>query len=40
VAEIYRDILDRAAADFGVKISKVMRYSMPGLVEYHALENE
>jgi hypothetical protein len=34
----YREILDRAAADFGVEISKVMRYSMPGLVEYHSIE--
>jgi N-acetylglucosamine kinase-like BadF-type ATPase len=39
VAVNYRDILDRAAADFGVEISKVMRYSMPGLVEYHTIEN-
>ncbi len=32
---LYRDILYRAAADFGVTIEKVIRYSMPGLVEYH-----
>lgn len=32
---LYRDILYRAAADFGVTIEKVTRYSMPGLVEYH-----
>lgn len=38
VAVNYREILDRAAADFGVEISKVMRYSMPGLVEYHSIE--
>ncbi len=31
---LYRDILYRAAADFGVTIEKVIRYSMPGLVEY------
>lgn len=35
----YKDILLRAAADFGVEISKIMRYSMPGLVEYHAAED-
>lgn len=33
---MYKDILMRAAADFGVEISKIIRYSMPGLVEYHA----
>ena len=32
---LYRDILYRAAADFGVTIEKVIRYSMPGLVDYH-----
>lgn len=36
VCTLYKDILYRAAADFGVEISKVVRYSMPGLVEYHA----
>ncbi len=34
----FREILDRAAADFGVEIEKVIPYSMPGLVEYHANE--
>lgn len=34
----YRDILERAAKDFGVTIEKIIRYSMPGLVEYHAGE--
>lgn len=34
----YKDILLRAAADFGVEIEKIIRYSMPGLVEYHAGE--
>lgn len=33
---LYRDILYKAAADFGVSIDKIMRYSMPGLVEYHS----
>lgn len=32
----YKPILERAAKDFGVSISKVIRNSMPGLVEYHA----
>lgn len=35
---LYKDILMKAAADFGVEIDKVMRNSMPGLVEYHATE--
>lgn len=35
---LFEDILRRAAADFGVKIKKIIRYSMPGLVEYHASE--
>lgn len=35
---LYRDILVRAAADFGVEISKIIPNSMPGLVEYHATE--
>lgn len=34
----YRDILERAAKDFGVTIEKIIRYSMPGLFEYHAGE--
>lgn len=37
---LYKDILLRAAADFGVEISKIIRYSMPGLVEYHADQTE
>lgn len=35
---LYRDILVRAAGDFGVEISKIIPNSMPGLVEYHATE--
>ncbi len=35
---LYKDILEKAASDFGVEISKITRYSMPGLVEYHANE--
>ncbi len=33
---LFQDILEKAAADFGVNIAKITRYSMPGLVEYHA----
>lgn len=33
---IYEDILRRAAADFGVELGRLMRFSMPGLVEYHS----
>ncbi|MCM1033827.1 MAG: hypothetical protein NC405_08780 [Odoribacter sp.] len=32
----FSDVLHRAAADFGVAIEKVIPYSMPGLVEFHA----
>ena len=32
----YSDILREAAADFGVKIDRLIQYSMPGLIEYHA----
>ena len=35
---VYRDILDRAAADFGVTIAKAVRSSMPGLIEFHSTE--
>lgn len=35
---LYEDVLRRAAKDFGVEISKIIRYSMPGLVEFHATE--
>ncbi len=34
----FRQILDRAATDFGVQIEKVIPNSMPGLIEYHATE--
>ena len=34
----YRDILERAAADFGVTIAKAEKSSMPGLIEYHSTE--
>lgn len=39
-ATTYRHILDRAAKDFGVEISKVVRNSMPGLVEYHSTDTD
>ena len=32
----FREVLDKAAADFGVRIEKVVPNSMPGLIEYHA----
>lgn len=35
VACIYSEILKAVAADFGVTIKKIVRCSMPGLVEYH-----
>ncbi len=35
---LFKEILYRAANDFGVEIEKVIRYSMPGLVEYHAAD--
>jgi hypothetical protein len=31
--------LRKVAADFGASIDKIERYSMPGLVEYHAAED-
>jgi len=37
---LFRRILLRAAADFGVVVAKVTRFSMPGLIEYHAAEAE
>lgn len=33
----YREILAKAAADFGITIDKVVPDSMPGLIEYHTL---
>lgn len=33
---LFKDILIKAANDFGAEISKISRYSMPGLIEYHA----
>ena len=35
-AMTFRAILERAALDFGVKISKMIPNSLPGLVEFHA----
>lgn len=34
---IYSGILRQAAADFGVEIKKIVRNSMPGLVEFHSI---
>ncbi len=36
VASVYSEVLNVAANDFGVEISKIERCSMPGLVEYHS----
>ena len=35
VAYTYTDILKSIAAEFGVEISKIVRNSMPGLLDYH-----
>ncbi len=35
---IYKEILEKAASDFGIHINKIIRYSMPGLVEFHAAD--
>lgn len=34
----YKPILLKAAHDFGVEVAKIIRYSMPGLIEYHAAD--
>lgn len=34
-ANVFRTVLERAAADYGVKINKIVPNSMPGLIEYH-----
>lgn len=34
----FKDILMEAAGDYGVEIAKIIRYSMPGLIEYHAAD--
>ena len=36
VCMLYRDVLAKAAADFGITIAKAVRNSMPGIIEYHA----
>ena len=36
IACIYSEILKQVAWDFGVSIKKIVRCSMPGLVEYHS----
>lgn len=35
---LYKDLLLKAASDFGIEIAKIIRYSMPGLIEYHAAD--
>lgn len=36
IACMYSEVLKTVASDFGVEIKKIVRQSMPGLVEYHA----
>ena len=38
IAVKFEDILRKAAADFGITLKKVIKTSMPGLVEYHSTE--
>jgi N-acetylglucosamine kinase-like BadF-type ATPase len=38
IACIYSDVLKTVASNFGVEIKKIVRASMPGMVEYHAQE--
>lgn len=33
---MFEDILRKVAADFGAEIEKITKYSLPGLIEYHA----
>jgi hypothetical protein len=33
---MFEDVLRSVAKEFGANIGKIERYSMPGLVEYHA----
>lgn len=35
---MFEDILRRVAADFGARIDKVTKYSLPGLIEFHSIE--
>jgi len=35
---LYKDLLLKAASDFGIEIAKIIRYSMPCLIEYHAAD--
>lgn len=37
IACVYSDVLKSVASDFGAEINKIMRCSMPGLVNYHTL---
>ncbi|MDE7427014.1 MAG: hypothetical protein K2M79_04375 [Muribaculaceae bacterium] len=39
VAVTYKEILQSVASDFGATVGTVTRYSMPGLINYHADEN-
>lgn len=35
---MFEDILRKVASDFGAEIDKITKYSLPGLIEYHATE--
>lgn len=37
-AVMFEDILRKVASDFGARIAKVTKYSLPGLIEFHAEE--
>lgn len=34
-AVMFEDVLRKVAADFGAEIDKIIKYSLPGLIEYH-----
>lgn len=36
---MFEDILRKAAEDFGARIEKITKYSMPGLVEFHTTDS-
>lgn len=35
-AVLFSSVLERAASDFGISIERIIQYSMPGLVKFHA----
>lgn len=38
VACRFQKLVEKAAADYGIKLEKVIRNSLPGLIEYHAAD--